>query len=186
MNRVARNAMNDVEAIVFMVEALSWKEDDEWILSILKKATVPVILVVNKVDEIKDKSFLLPFVEKINEKMQFHQVFLISALKKDDLTEFKNCLVKLLPESPFLFPEDQLTDRGELFQVSEIIREKLFRFLVQEVPYNVTVTIDQCKREAKIIRIAATIWVEREGQKKIVIGEKGEKLKQIATQARLD
>lgn len=186
MNRVAMHSINDVDAIVFMVEALVWKEDDEWILSLLKKLQMPIILLINKVDEIKDKSFLLPFVEKLNEKMQFHETFLISALKKDDLTDFKNCLIKLLPESPFLFPEDQLTDRGELFQISEVIREKLFRFLGQEIPYNVTVTIDQCKHEEKIIRIAATVWVERDGQKKIVIGEAGEKLKRIATQARLD
>lgn len=186
MNRVALHSIDDVDAIVFMVEALTWKEDDDWILSILEKATVPVILLINKVDEVKDKSLLLPFVENLTKKMNFHQVFLISALKGDDLTAFKNCLIQLLPESPFLFPEDQITDKNESFLVAEIIREKLFRFLGQELPYNTTVTIDQIKREDKIIRVAATIWVEREGQKKIVIGEGGEKLKKIATQARLE
>lgn len=186
MNRVANSSLKDVDVILFLVEALKWNEDDEWIVNKLKKLNIPVILVVNKVDQVKEKSELLPFIDSVKEKYKFSEIIPISAKHMTNLEGMEHTLAKYLPEGPALFPHGQITDRSERFLSAEIIREKLMRFLGQELPYSLTVEIDQFKLVKGVVHIAATIFVEKAGQKKIVIGEKGEKLKQIGQQSRLD
>lgn len=186
MNRSAQSALHDVDVILFLISAMQWKEDDAWILKQLESCTCPVILLINKVDRVTDKSLLLPFIETLNEKMPFAAVIPISATKGINLLESKKEMQKFLPESVFLFPEDMTTDRDLSFRVTELIREKLFRFLGQEVPYEITVTLDRMTQEKGVHHIYTTVWVNTLGQKKIIIGAAGETLKKIATLARLD
>jgi GTP-binding protein Era len=147
---------------------------------------VPVILAINKIDWVKDKSLLLPFLKETTERYPFADLIPISALKNDHLDLLEKKIMALLPEGDPIYPEDQLTDRPERFFVAEIIREKLLRCLGQEVPHALTVEIEQFKTEGHLVKIHALIWVEREGQKAIVIGQKGEVLKKVGERARHD
>jgi GTP-binding protein Era len=186
MNRTASSVIEDVHVVVFLVEALKWTEEDEMVLNVLKAASVPVILAVNKVDRIKQKEELLPFLQQLNQKMDFIEVVPISALGGSNLTQLEEAIVKHLDISAPYYPEDQLTDRSSRFMAAEIIREKLMRSLGQELPYATTVEIEKFEEQGNLYRINALIWVERENQKAIVIGNKGERLKKIGQQARLD
>jgi GTP-binding protein Era len=186
MNRVATGAIAGVDVIVFMVDGLQWYEDDDLVLQKIETVDVPVILVVNKVDKIADKTALLPHLEMLNKKRQFAAVVPISAKRMADVTALEQVIVTYLPENPPAFPEDQVTDRTERFLVAEIIREKLMRHLGKELPYALTVEIEQYKETDKLLRIAAVIYVEKASQKRIVIGEDGNLLKAVGTEARLD
>lgn len=186
MNRVAQQALLDVDVIGFMVDALHWTEDDEWILSKLKKVKKPIILLVNKVDKVQPKTALLPLLAELANKATFTEVIPLSAKNGKNVAEFATTVAKLLPPGPFLFPDDQLTDRSDRFLAAEIIREKLTRALHQELPYSLAVEIEEFKTKKKILHISAVIWLERPGQKAIVIGEKGEGLKLIGQNARLE
>lgn len=186
MNRLASSVIIDANVIVFMIEANRWLEEDELVLQKLQSTEAPVILAINKVDKIKDKSTLLPFIEKIQEKYSFAEILPISATKDKNIQALETEILKFMPAGPHLFSDDQITDKNERFQVAELIREKLIRATGQEIPYCTTVEIEEFKVEEKLIRINALIWVEREGQKPIVIGKDGERLKQIGTQARKD
>ncbi len=185
MNRAARHAIQDVDVVLFIVETY-WTERDEWVLQQLKKVTIPVFLVINKTDQIKDYAQLLPFIEKMSVLREFKHIIPVSAKTGDHVDVLEQSIINELPSSPFYFPIDQVTDRSEQFIVSEIIREKLMRLLGQEIPYSLAVTIVAIKEDPKIIRISAVIWVERKGQKGIVIGKDGNLLKKIGTNARLD
>lgn len=186
MNRAASQALEMVDVVVFMVEGLHWTDEDDWILAKLKKISQPIILLINKVDEIKEKAALLPHIQLLNEKAKFAAVLPISAKKGSNINELEETIQNLLPANPALFPEDQITDRNERFLASEVIREKITRNLHKELPYAVTVQIEEFKIVENILRITALIWVEREGQKKILIGEKGAGLKKIGTLSRLE
>lgn len=186
MNRAASSALGDVEVILFVIEAMKWYEDDEMVLSKIKRSKKPVMLLVNKVDEIKDKETLMPFLQKIAALHDFAEIIPISAEKGTNIEPIKDKVRDYLPENPFFFSEDDVTDRSSRFMAAEIVREKLMRFLGEELPYSVTVEIEQFKWDEKIWRINALILVEREGQKKMVIGAKGEKLKIIGRDARQD
>lgn len=186
MNRVAQQALLDVDVIGFMVDALHWTEDDEWILSKLKKVKRPIILLVNKVDKVQPKSLLLPRLAELANKGTFTEIVPLSAKNGKNVAEFATLAAKLLPPGPFLFPDDQLTDRSDRFLAAEIIREKLTRALHQELPYALAVEIEEFKTKKKMLHISAVIWLERAGQKAIVIGEKGEGLKLIGQNARLE
>ena len=186
MNRAALSVIDGVHVIGFVVEALRWTDEDEWILNKLKQAQQPVILIVNKVDNVRVKTELLPYLEKINEKMNFSAVVPISAYKGSNVVPLEKAIAEFLPEHNWIFPENQTTDRSERFLASELIREKLMRSLHQEIPYGTTIEIEEFKKIKKILHIGAIIWVERDGQKAIVIGEQGEQLKMIGQQARLD
>lgn len=185
MNRVAQQAFNAVEMIGFVVEALRWTEEDEWILEKLSHLNIPIILIINKCDEVSPRSKLLPFIEKIAAKMEFKDVVPVSAKNGENILELEAEFAKLLPEGPHMFPADSLTDRSDAFLASEIIREKLTRFLHQEIPYGVTVSIEEFKMQDAVLHIGAVIWIEREGQKGIVVGKNGEQLKLIGTRARI-
>lgn len=184
MNRVASSVLLDVDVIVFMIDADSWHSEDELVLKKLEQTDKPVILAINKVDLLKDKTELLLLIDKLKNKLNFSQIVPISALENENTHTLEEQIAKLLPAGPQLFPEDQITDKSVRFQVAEIIREKLIRATEEELPYTTTVEIEQFKEEEKLTEISAVIWVERQGQKIIIIGKKGAGLKKVGTQAR--
>lgn len=186
MNRTAGASFKDVDVIVLLVEAMRWTDEDELVIKRLAHITTPVILAVNKVDLIKKKDQLLPFIEKIKNKYDFKDIIPLSAIKGDNIEGFEKLISDYLPESEAFYSEDQITDRSSRFMASEIIREKLMRNLAQELPYNLTVEIEKFTADSKLLDIAAVIWVERDNQKAIIIGKKGDKLKSIGTKARID
>ncbi len=185
MNRVASASLQDVDLIIFMVEALRWTDEDEAVLERLQQTKAPVLLLANKVDTVSDKERLLPYLQKLTEKGSFIEVIPVTATRKADISRLEPVVERLLPEQPPVFPPDQLTDRSERFLVAEIIREKLMRRLGQELPYALTVEIEAFSAgESGLTRIAAIIWVERSSHKGIVIGKGGKQLKTIGEQAR--
>jgi len=186
MNRAASSVIHDVDVVLFLVQALKWTDEDQLVLKKLEQVDVPVILLVNKVDKISDKDQLLPFISEISEKYNFANVIPISATQGDNVQQLEDYLLNLLPEAPPFFQDDEFTDRSTRFLAAEIIREKLVRELGNELPYQTTVEIERYKDEEKITRIHALILVETKGQKIIVIGDKGARLKSIGTKARKD
>lgn len=186
MNRAASSVLSDVDIVLFVVQALQWTEEDEIVLSRLENIKVPVLLVVNKVDKVNEKTELLPYIEKISAMRDFEKVIPVSALHAQNIDQLEADVYELLPENVAFFPEDQITDRNVRFLAAEIIREKLIRELGQELPYTTTVEIDRFEEEGSMSRIFATIYVESKGQKAIIIGRKGGKLKSIGTKARID
>lgn len=186
MNRAAASVMADVDVVLFVIQAMSWTEEDDAVLQRLEAMDTPVILVVNKIDQISNKEDLLPFISEISSKYKFHDVIPAAALKGVSIDQIEQAVAALLPESEAFYPEDQLTNRSMRFLAAEIVREKLVRELGQELPYTSTVSIDKYDEDGDLIRIHATIYVESKGQKAIIIGRKGEQLKSIGTQARKD
>lgn len=186
MNRIANAVLLDADVIVFMVDAQSWRHEDELVLSKLQHAKQPVILAINKIDLLKNKDELLGLIAKLKDKFNFAHLIPISAMDEENIHELEEEIAKLLPEGPLLYPEDQVTDKPIRFQIAEMIREKLIRATEEELPYTTTVEIEQFVQGEKLTEISAIIWVERQGQKIIVIGKGGEKLKKIGTQARRD
>ena len=186
MNRTAGASFKDVDIIVLLVEAMRWTEEDELVIKRLQNISTPVVLAVNKVDLIKKKEELLPFIEKIKNKYEFKDIIPLSAMKGDNIEGFEKIITGYLPPSEAFYAEDQITDRSERFMAAEIIREKLTRNLLQELPYNLTVEIEKFTQDGKLLDIAAIIWVERDNQKAIIIGKGGSKLKDMGTKARID
>lgn len=184
MNRAASSVIYDVDVLLFVVQALVWTEEDQMVLDKLKGIEAPVILVVNKVDIAKDKEALLPFLQDLNDKFNFKYVIPVSATKGDNVSQLEQMIAELLPVNPPFYGEEDFTDRSSRFLVAELIREKLVRELGDELPYQSTVEIESYKEEEKIIRIHAAILVETKGQKAIIIGSKGGRLKSIGTKAR--
>ncbi|CAM3811341.1 GTPase Era [Avibacterium endocarditidis] len=187
MNRAASSAIGDVDLIIFVVDSMHWNADDEMVLNKLRRAKAPVVLAINKIDNIKDKEDLLPFITEISQKFDFKAIIPISAQRGNNVQELEKIVCESLREGVHHFPEDYVTDRSQHFMASEIIREKLMRFMGEELPYSVTVEIEQFKtNERGTYEINALILVERDGQKKMVIGNKGQKIKVIGTEARAD
>ncbi len=187
MNRAASSTLAEVETIVFLVEGTHWTSDDEMVLTKIKNSGAPCVLVVNKIDNIQDRDSLLPHLQKLGALHDFADIVPISASKGDNVDAIKEICLKALPEGDFWFPEDYITDRSSRFMASEIVREKLIRFTGDELPYSTTVDIEQFKVDEKgILHINALILVERSSQKRMVIGNKGEKLKVIGQEARRD
>jgi GTP-binding protein Era len=173
--------------VAFVVEALRFTEEDENVLQRIKHLELPTLLIVNKVDRAQPRERLLPYIADISALHPFVDVIPLSALKQDNLQALPDVLAKHLPEAPPMFPAEQLTDRSEKFRTAEIIREKLTLRLQQELPYGLTVEIEQmADTEDGRLEIHAVIWVEREGQKAIVIGDKGSLLKEVGRAARYD
>jgi GTP-binding protein Era len=184
MNRIARASFHDVDLVLFLIEADRWTKEDEHVARALSDVDVPVYLVVNKIDRVPDKPQLLDFLHKEVKTDRFKQVFLLSALKGNGVEDLEEKVLRSLPFSRPFYDEELFTDRSERFLAAELIREQLMLRLHQELPYALTVEIEQFKREKGLVRIGAIIWVEREGQKHIVIGKGGSVLKQVGTQAR--
>ncbi len=186
MNRAATSVLNDVDIILFVVQAKKWTDEDQAIIEKLKSVSCPVLLVVNKMDKLEDKKQLLPLIEELSSHYDFTEIIPVSALNGNNVEILEQKIAPLLPENDFFYPEDQITDRSMRFLASEIIREKLIRELGQELPYTSTVEVDKYVEEKDIVHIHATIYVESTGQKAIIIGKKGARLKSIGTKARED
>lgn len=186
MNRAALSATQGTDLVIFVVDRLIWTDEDEMVLERLKGIHQNVLAVINKVDKVEDKAGLIPQVSRISEKLDPAVIIPISALKNFNLSELEKEIVSRLPEGNHIFPADQITDKSSRFLASELIREKIMRQLGAELPYQVTVDIEEFKEEKGIVHIAGLILVEREGQKRIVIGEGGARLKSIGQAARLD
>ncbi|PXW91151.1 GTP-binding protein Era [Nitrosomonas sp. Nm84] len=185
MNRVVTQSIQDVNVVLFVIEAMRFDQRDLAALKILPQ-NVPVILVINKIDKLDDKNRLLPFLNDMAKVFQFAAMIPVSAVHKIQLPELLNTIRTYLPVNQLLYDKNEVTDRSERFIASEFIREKLFRLIGDEIPYSTSVVIDQFKLEGHLHKIYATILVDKANQKAIVIGKKGEKLKQIASQARKD
>jgi GTP-binding protein Era len=186
MNRSAAGVIADVDVVVFVVDRFEWSEADEYVAKYLSNNPVPLIVAINKVDMIEDKAALLPHLKFLESKVNAVELIPLSALRKTNLDELQEKIKAYIPERMHVFPEDQITDRSERFLASEIVREKIMRQLGAEVPYQVTVEIEEFRAEKKITHISALILVEREGQKKIIIGTNGERIKKVGEQARAD
>tara|TARA_R110001606_G_C15404643_1_gene654131 strand:- start:10389 stop:11294 length:906 start_codon:yes stop_codon:yes gene_type:complete len=187
MNRAAASSIDHVDVILFVVDGMNWTEEDEQVLERLKaNAQAPVILVINKMDKLADKEVMLPHIEKLAAQYNYSNVLPISARKGVNVDQLEAEIKKLMPEGELIFPEDQLTDRSSRFLAAELVREKLFRHLGQELPYSITVEIEQFDDEKNLYRIGAVVYVERSGQKAIVIGKGGELLKSVGKDARLE
>jgi GTP-binding protein Era len=189
MNRTALASLADSDVNLFVIEALRWTDEDERALEELRAAKRPILLLINKVDRAQPKERLLPFIAEISQKADFAEVVPLSALKRKNIERLPATIARYLPESPLLYPPDQLTDASDRFMAAEIIREKLTRRLQEEVPYGLVVEIEgmgEAEDEPGKLVIQAVIWVERTGHKAIVIGKGGDLLKEIGTAARLD
>ncbi|MGD2118844.1 MAG: GTPase Era [Chromatiales bacterium] len=184
LNRTANAVLTDVDILLFVVQAGVWNREDRLVLKNIVNSKRPAILVVNKVDEFPDKQALLPFIEEISAQHDFISVIPVSAKNGYQVEQLENRVLEAMPEGENIFPEDQLTDRSERFFAAELIREQLTRHFHMELPYATTVEIEKFVEEKNLYRIHALIWVERAGQKNILIGKKGEALKQVGTQAR--
>ncbi|MFO1352104.1 MAG: GTPase Era [Gammaproteobacteria bacterium] len=186
MNRAASATLDYVNVVVWVVEALRWNAEDSAVLERLRDFPGAVVGAVSKIDRLDDKARLLPFLQELGTRRAFAHLIPIAALTGDNLAVLEQRIVELLPEAEFLFPTDQITTASERFLAAELIREKLTRALSQELPYALAVDIEQFTEEGNLVRIGAVIWVERPGQKSIVIGADGALLKKIGQQARRD
>lgn len=186
MNRAASSTLQEVDAILFIIEALHWDSSDAAVLKQLKALDLPIILVINKIDHVKHKEELLPFMENLAKQFSFAKIVPISAKTGLQIDSLENIIQEYLPHEGDLFPPEQFTDKSDRFMAAEFVREKLMRLLGEEVPYELTVTIEALEESKKIVKIAALIWVAKAGQKAIVIGKDGELLKKVGTEARRD
>lgn len=186
MNRAANTAMKDVDVVVFVVDRFIWTEEDEAVAEKLQHASCPIILAVNKVDQIEDKESLLPHLELLSQKLNIAEIIPLSALRNVNLDRLEQLIIDRMPEGMHMYPEDQITDRSSRFMAAEIVREKITRQLGDELPYEMAVEIEEFKQEGNLLNISALILVERDGQKRILIGDKGERIKLIGTDARKD
>lgn len=186
MNRAANSAMKDVDLIIFVVDRLNWNEEDEMVARHVEASSSPVLLAVNKVDKIEDKNTLLPHLQALSERLNADAIVPLSALRGTNLDRLHELILGYLPASQHFYEEDQFTDRSARFMVAEIVREKITRQLGDELPHQMAVEIEEYRDDGKTLHIGALILVEREGQKRILIGNKGDRIKQIGQQARED
>ena len=185
MNRAVTDSLAEVDVVLFVIEAGRFDERDRQVIQLFPEQR-PVLLVINKIDRVGDKRLLLPFIEQTARAHPFAEVVPLSAERGIQLEDLLDVVARYLPEGPAHFEADTVTDRSERFLAAELIREKAFRLLGEEVPYGVSVVIDQFEEEGRLRRIHASIVVDRPGQKAILIGEGGLKLKAIASGARRD
>lgn len=186
MNRVANSAAQGVDVILFVVDRLIWTEEDELVAQKLVGLGDKTVLVVNKVDKLEDRADLIPHIQALQERLSPAAIVPVSALRNTNLVELEKVLAEKLPQAEHVFPADQITDKSSRFLAAELVREKIMRQLGAELPYQVTVDIEEFREEKGIIHISALILVERDGQKRIIIGEGGSRLKTIGQAARID
>ena len=186
MNRAAESALGDVELVLMVIDPNRWTDDDEMAFHRVKQSGAPVVLVINKVDTIADKETLLPLIDRLSKPITYKDIVPVSALRGTNLHILKQLIHDALPEGDHMFPDDSITDRSSRFLAAEIVREKLMRQMGDELPYESTVEIEEFKEEEKLLRISAAILVERDGQKKMVVGAGGSRIKMIGTEARKD
>ena len=184
LNRTARGALDGVDVVIFMVEALRWTDEDRDVQRELRESRPPVLLVPNKIDRINGRAELLPWLDRFRGEEGFDEIIPVSARRRQNLEALVGEVRARLPVSPAMFPSDALTDRSERFLAGELIREKLTRKLDQELPYRLAVEIEEFRRDRRRLRIGAVVWVERTSQKGIVIGKGGRVLKAVGAEAR--
>ncbi len=185
MNRTVTQALAEVDVVLWLVEARKFTPADQRILPLLPRDK-PVVLVVNKIDLVEEKTKLLPYLESMAKQYNFAEIVPLSAEKEKDVLRLPAILKPYLPEGEAWFAEDDITDRSSRFLAAEIVREKVFRLTGDEIPYVVAVTIEQFEEDGAMFRIGAVIWVDRDGHKPIVLGRGGEHIKRIASEARVD
>ncbi|MFL6705959.1 MAG: GTPase Era, partial [Paraburkholderia graminis] len=185
LNRAVTSTLTSVDAILFVIEAGRFGPDDQKVLDLIPPS-VPTLLIANKLDRVSDKDSLFPFMQQMSALRPFNEIVPLSAKNPDDIKRLMATIKPYLPEGAPIYGEDDLTDRSERFLAAEILREKVFRWTGDELPYTSTVLIDKFETEGRLRRIFATILVERDTHKAMIIGQKGAKLKQISTEARLD
>ncbi|MDH4655697.1 MULTISPECIES: GTPase Era [unclassified Pseudomonas] len=186
MNRSASAALKDVDVVVFVVDRDRWTEEDQLVLERVQYVQGPVLLAVNKTDRMDEKGDLIPHLSWLQEQLPNAELVPISALQGHNLDTLERLVAERLPEGDHFFPEDQITDRSSRFLAAELVREKIMRQLGAELPYQITVEIEEFKQEGHVLHIHALILVERDGQKKIIIGDGGERIKRIGQDARKD
>ena len=182
---LASQAVRDVQVVLYVLEALRYDERDQAVLKLLPDNR-PVLLVINKIDEVADKGQMFAFAERVAQDFKFSAIVPVSAKLGSKIEELRDAIRGHLPQGGLIYDKDDITDRSERFLAAEMLREKIFRLTGDELPYSTSVVIEQFKMEGKLRRISAAILVDREAHKAMLIGKKGEKLKEIATQARLD
>jgi len=186
MVRSATSVLGDVDLVIMVIDRDQWTAADELVLRHVRRSGTPTLAVINKVDQIRPKELLLPVIDRLNQLGCFEAIIPVSALKGQGLDALRSEVFGRLPAQPHLFPPDQITDQTEKFLVSEIIREKLMRRMGDEIPHRTAVVIEQFDESGSTVDITADIYVERPGQKRIIIGKGGEKLKLIGQEARQD
>lgn len=184
LNASAIAALEEVDVIAMLVEAGRFTEEDEYVLKRLANVRQPVVLVINKLDRLKSPADVLAFIAQMKDRYDFAEIVPLSAQTGANCDELLKALKQYLPESDLLFPEDQITDKSVRFIVGELIREQIMQKLHQEIPYSIAVEVEEFDEQRRLVRIGAVVWVEREGQKAIVIGKKGQMLKAIGSAAR--
>ncbi|KZZ47021.1 GTPase Era [Thalassolituus sp. HI0120] len=186
MNKAATTAVKDVDLIVMLIDRMRWTDEDEMVLQAIKQQRAPAVLVVNKVDFVKEKDELLPYLQELSSRHNFDQIIPVSAKTGHNVERLESLIESYLPESQYFYPEDQITDRSSRFLAAELVREKIMRQLGDELPYEMTVEIEEFTHDGRMAEISALILVERDSQKRIVIGDKGYRIKQIGIEARKD
>jgi GTPase len=186
MNRTAAAALHDADLAVLVLEATKWTAEDDLALQRIRDSGRPAIAAVNKIDRVRPREKLLPFLAELGGRHAFAEMVPVSGLKRDNLESLIAAIGRMLPESPLLFPLEQRTDRDSRFRIAETIREKLTLELQQELPYGIAVEIERAVEEDGQLIVDASIWVDRAGQKPIVIGARGERLKRVGRAARLE
>ncbi|MCB1710220.1 MAG: GTPase Era [Halioglobus sp.] len=186
MNRAASAAIRDVDVVVFVVDRTAWTDEDAMVLEQIRQGGLPCVLVVNKVDLLADKTSLLPHLQALATRADFAAILPVSALRSHNVAELEQEILKFLPLADYFFPAEQITDRSQRFLAAEIVREKIMRQLGEEIPYAITVEIEEFALDGEILHISALIFVERSGQKKILVGEGGSRLRSIGSDARRD
>ena len=186
MNREVTNSLAHIDVVLFVVEAVKWGRNDALVADLLKEVSATLILVINKLDLLKERASLLPYINTLKEKLPFAEIVPLSARRRKDVDLLESKIVAMLPSGEPLFPTDQISDRSTRFLAAEYIREKVMERLGDELPYRTSVTIDVFKDEPELLSISATIWVERRSQRAILIGGNGKMLKSIGAEARIE
>lgn len=186
MNATVLEVLKDVDVVLFMVDRLTFNDEDQMVLDALAPIKKPVLLLINKIDQLKQRERLLPHIDRLSKKRDFAEIIPMTVLGGHNLDTVLQVIKPHLPESPFLFPEDQVTDRSSRFLAAELIREKITRQLGDELPYEAMVEIERFDMNERTVHIHGLILVEKPGQKQIIIGKDGERLKSIGKAARLD
>jgi len=186
MAKEVTNSLANVDIVIFMIEPLSWADEEEHIMGLLDQLTISLFLVVNKIDKVKDKDKLLPFIEKIANFDKFAEILPVSVHNGSNVKKLEDIVYSYLPAAPKEFSDEQFSDRNERFFAAEFIREKLVRTLGEELPYRISVSIEQFKLKENVLHIYATIWAEGQRHKKIIVGKNGAILKSVGVQSRKD
>ena len=186
MNREVTNSLSHIDVVLFVVEAVKWGRNDALVADLLKEVSATLVLVINKLDLLKERASLLPYINNLKEKLPFAEIVPLSARRRKDVDLLESKIVAMLPPGEPLFPTDQISDRSTRFLAAEYIREKVMERLGDELPYRTSVTIDVFKDEPELLSMSATIWVERRSQRAILIGGNGKMLKSIGAEARME